>query len=546
MANIADYLVRRLQENGVKVLFGIPGTSCAKVFESAISAGLRTIVNSSELDAGYAADGYARLRGLGAVSVSYGVGTLSLINAVAGAFVERSPVVVINGGPGAKDIAYERQYGILFSHSTGRHLTDLAAFRDVTAFAVRIEHAGEAASAIDHAVTVAMREKRPVYIEIPQDLWTAECSVRNNALDPSRNPTGLEEEIAAAVQDRLSAAQKPAVLVGAEVARYGLYKSAEQFLAHSGLPWASTLLAKTVIPEDTAGFVGVYDSDLAPKPVREVIESSDCLITLGCVFGIDHTLLVRDSFDKMIAVGDGLARFGAEVPRRAELGPVLENLAKGNYSSAPRPADIDPVGDYAERRSWVEQESPTELTHEQLYSTIDSHLSEDWQIVHDTCLGSYPSADLKMPGRNAFMCCPVWLSIGHSIGAAVGAGLADARRPLVICGDGGFQITGQGLSAMVRAGIEAVVIVIDNGMYAIEQYLIDASWYRDPDRDPLPYVGLNRWDYTGFAKSMGVSHTETVSTPEELAAALTAAEDWKGVGLISARVSARDLPPENS
>jgi indolepyruvate decarboxylase len=186
-----------------------------------------------------------------------------------------------------------------------------------------------------------------------------------------------------------------------------------------------------------------------------------------------------------------------------------------------------------------------ELTHEQLYRVVDNFLDDQWVVVQDTCLGSYPSADLHVKGRNAFVCCPVWLSIGHSIGAAVGVGMADERRPLVICGDGGFQITAPGLSAMARHGLRAVVIIIDNGLYAIEQYLIEPKWYADPTLDPLPFVGLHRWDYPALATAMGFGHTVSVTTEAELDAALADARGWSGPGLISVRVAPRDLPPEN-
>lgn len=543
---VADYVVLRLKQYGVDTLFGIPGTSCAAVFSSCVAQGMRIVINSSELDAGYAADGYARMKGLAAISVSYGVGTLSLVNAVAGSMVERAAVVVVNGGPSSKDVWNERRYGVLFSHSTGRSATDLEVFRNVTAFAARAERVGAVPRAVDDAIATALRERRPVYLEIANDLWQSPCDPPVGDLDFTRAPSGLEDLVADEICAMVEGADRPAILLDVEVARYGLADKAKELIRRLQIPWATTLLAKSVLPERLSGFVGVYDSDLAPKPVREVIEGSDCLLAIGAVLGVDHSKLATGSFTALTSIADGWVRIGDSVPRRAELAPLLDRLASRSAPLKAAREATTAAPSYAQRRHWAGSKSATtELTHDQLYRTIDRHLDEGWVVVHDTCLGSYPAADLNVRGQNAFVCCPIWLSIGHSIGAAIGVGVADNRRPLVVCGDGGFQTTAVGLSAMARYNIRAVVIVIDNGLYAIEQYLIDPSYFANPDRDPLPYVALNRWDYAALAKAMGFEHTLSVGSISDLEQALRACRSWTGPGLISVRVKQHDLPPEN-
>lgn len=543
---IADYIILRLKQLGVDTLFGIPGTSCAAVFDSASKHRLATVVNSSELDAGYAADGYARMRGLGAVCVSYGVGTLSLINTVAGAFAERAPVIVVNGGPSAADLWRERRFGVLFSHSTGRTLTDLTLFREVTTYAGRIERPVDAPGFIDHALATALREQRPVYIEVPADLWASRCANPVGDIDFARAPIGNEAELARQLVTLLGKAARPAILLGEEIGRYDLAEHALRLVTGSGISWATTLLAKTVLAENTAGFAGVYDSDLAPKPVARLLEESDCLLALGCTFGVDHSKLLTSRYAHIVSVADGWCRIGDTAPQRTELTTMLPLLAAGfatapmmeNSSSAPAPS-------FESRRPWVPQSAGDELTHEQLYRTIDRHLDASWIVVHDTCLGSYPAADLNVKGSKAFVCCPVWLSIGHSIGAAIGVGMADNRRPLVICGDGGFQITAQGLSTLAQQRIPALVIVIDNGLYAIEQYLIDPAWFKTTTKAPLSYVGLHRWDYPSLARAMGFEYAFEVSNEAQLDAGLIEAGSWTTPGLISVRMNPRDLPPEN-
>ena len=546
--NVARYILRRLAEHGVDVLFGIPGTSCAAFFDEAGGEGFRTVLTSSELEAGYAADGYARHRGLSLVSVSNGVGTLSLVNAVAGAYAERSAVVLVNGGASPRELWTERHRGVLFSHSTGRPFTDLEVFRQVTAFAARAESAADAPALIDRAVTTALREQRPVYIEIPRDLWKTACGEPAGPLDPRRTPVGSEEALAARIAGLAGAAVRPAFLVGVEVGRYGLEEDMAELLRRTGIPWASTLLAKTVLAEDTTGFVGVYDSDLAPKPVRAVIEDADLLIAVGCVFGVDHTHLVNHAFEHLVHAAEGFVRIGDAPAERGELQPLLRALAAALPPAPEKAADAwlgTGAKTYDARRRWTTAVASDGLTHEELFTAIDARLSQGWAVVIDTCLGSYPAADLAVRGAKTFVGNPVWLSIGHSVGASVGFALASKKPVLVVCGDGGFQMVAQAMSTLAKYALDITVVVIDNGLYAIEQYLIDPLFFSNPKHPELPYVGLNRWDYAALARSMGVPSTHTVQSRDGFEGALDAALAKGGPSLIAVRVEQRDLPPEN-
>jgi indolepyruvate decarboxylase len=548
----ARYVLRRLKAHGAAVLFGVPGTSCEKLFRYAESEGVKVVVNSSELEAGYAADGYARIRGLAAVSVSYGVGTLSLVNAIAGAFVERGPIVVVSGGPGVSDLWTERHLDALFAHSTGRPSTDLRVMEQVAAFAARAETILEVPKLVDCAITTALREQRPVYIEVAQDLWTEMCPAPPGMLDFSRPATGHEEQVAAAVVERLDAAVRPAILFGEEISRYRLQHEALAVLGQTGLPWATTLLGKGVLPEDEPNFVGVYDSDLAPKPVREVVENADLLLALGCVFGVDHSLLVKQSWPRIVHALDGVVRVQEQPPERAELAAFLRALA--NVAKPQSVARLSPAiaaGDYKDRRrSWAvaSAEDTTSVTHEALFAEIDQRLSDGWFLVLDTCLGSYPGADLNIRRMGRFMGDPVWLSIGHSVGAAVGVSFAIDDPLLVICGDGGFQMTVQALSTLAKVakrGQSVLVLVIDNGIYAIEQWLIDKKYFKDRHHPGLPFVRLNRWDYALLAKALGAKASWHVSDRETLRHALQEALHTAGLGVLSVSIDPRDLPPEN-
>jgi indolepyruvate decarboxylase len=179
-----------------------------------------------------------------------------------------------------------------------------------------------------------------------------------------------------------------------------------------------------------------------------------------------------------------------------------------------------------------------------VFERVGAALDESWVVVADTFLGVFSAANLPVRGRDAFVSSAVWASIGHSAPAALGASFGARRRPLVLCGDGGFQMTAQTLSTMARYGRNPVVLVVDNGIYAYEQYLIDRTYFADPAATPRPYVVLNRWNYAALATALGVRSARSVTTTAALDAALAAAKTSSAAALIVAQVDPHDLPAE--
>ena len=165
-------------------------------------------------------------------------------------------------------------------------------------------------------------------------------------------------------------------------------------------------------------------------------------------------------------------------------------------------------------------------------------------MIADTFLGIYPAARLPMPAQDAFIADAVWASIGHAVGAAVGAFGPAAKRPLVLIGDGGFQMVGQAVSTMVRYQHNSIVVIIDNSLYGFEQYLLAPGYYTNPAQPPpVPYFTLPDWDFDGFARALGVTQVQTVNTPQALRAALAAAKAHAGgPSVIRALIGSRSLP----
>lgn len=557
MITIAQYIARRLVELGCRHVFGVPGTSCSDFFSTLHDAAdIAAVVTANELEAGYAADGYARFSGLGACCVAYGVGTLSLINAIAGSLVEKVPVLMLNGGPSKNELHVQQRYGVLFSHSTGRPETDLRLFREVTIAAHVVRETEDIPAAIDAVLRAAITDLGPVYLEVPNDLWLMPipAPAGNIVPEPPPEPGPEFHAFMDAALHKAAAATNPVFLIGVEPLRRGLAAATLEMIEANGYPFATTVLAKSMLPESHGQFRGTYDTDLVEKPVRKLLEESDCLIALGCVFGIDHLTLVATQYATMINVAFGNGRIGEESYAGIAIEHFLKAFhpAKGARASAARSAGPGYPMSYVERRkSWVAavEPEPRALTHEALFTTVDEFLrATEGQLVTvlDTCLGSFPGANLVMHRENSYAANPVWLSIGHASPAANGVALATSRRPLIISGDGGFQMVVQSVSTMVKNRIGAILVVIDNGTYAIEQFLIDSCYFVKDGHAPLPFVALNGWTYERMPDLFGGGSGVTVNSREELRAALDQAYAFEGGPfVITARVPPNDLPPEN-
>jgi indolepyruvate decarboxylase len=317
-------------------VFGVPAAYCAPLFDAAIRRGITAVVTASDLEAGYAADGYARTKGLAAVSVAYGVGTLSMINAIAGAYVERSPIIVINGGPTAANLANLHQYDVVFSHSIGQDATDLAAYKLVTTSAACAGTVAEVPAVVDAAISAAIIKKRPVYIEIKMGLWDLACPMPAGPLQLTNPPAGTEHQLAVTIVGLIRAAQSPLILVGTEVQRYGLADKVVDLIGNLGVRWAAALLAKSALAEQGAGWVGVYDPPHSPPGVKTAVEHADLLVTLGCVFPNGYAPLAQSAFGRMVQIYDGKVRIKTAAKQSGEIGALVSALITEAAKAPPK------------------------------------------------------------------------------------------------------------------------------------------------------------------------------------------------------------------
>ncbi|MGO9274014.1 MAG: thiamine pyrophosphate-binding protein [Terriglobia bacterium] len=329
MMTVADYLITRLKQAGLEHLFAVPG-DYASPFLLALDAtpGITRIPNVNELGSGYAADGYARCKGIGAACVQYGVGSFSLLNCVAGSFVERVPVVVISASPSTADRQLEHQEEILFHHSTGNLRADQIVFRNVTVASEIVESAEAAPQQIDRAITALLTQRRPVYIEVLNNVWTLSCADPAGTLAPLVTPSDPDSLAAAldAAWNRIQAATLPVLWAGVEIQRFGLQDTLQAIVDASGLPFTTTSLGKTVLDESQPHFVGTYAGPASPAITSAVMKVTDCPVALGTVITDDYLNIMAAKFGSMIEANDEEARIGYQYYHRVILKDFLEGL----------------------------------------------------------------------------------------------------------------------------------------------------------------------------------------------------------------------------
>lgn len=544
---VAAYLPVRLRDIGVEHVFTIPGDYCAP-FLNALDAtpGIERVRNLNELGCGYAADGYARFKGVGAACVQYGVGTFSLLNCVAGSFVEFVPVAIISSSPGASSRLLEEHQNILFHHSTGDLRADQEIFRHVTVASIVITNAGSAPHEIDWALTQMITHRRPVYIEVINSVWNAACpepSGKLSPIPPYSDPTSLQSTVQAAYT-MLASAQSPVFFLGVELQRLGLQKLAQQLVDVTGIPFTTTSLGKTVLDESQPLFAGTYAGPASPPFTNDLVTNSDCVLALGTIITDDYLALMASSFAKMIRVSHCETRVAATYFPPVALADFL-----AAFLDTIRNNPLPRKGQRAPAATTFHQPDPEiQLTFELFYGILGSFmvttpLRESCVLVLGESTSLYVFGNLFGLPANSFVSQAAWGSLGHETGSALGVGLGSGKRPLVVAGDGGFMMICQEVSSLVRANSDAVIFVMSNRGYAIEQAFVDLKAF-EPGGEFAPYDVLPAWDYLALAQAFGARGARLTTTTElvEFLEGLTA--PTTGPTLVEVVIPEHDLPPQ--
>ncbi len=562
---VANYLKTRLVQLGVQDMFGVAGNYAAPFLDTVLAdpdQAIQLLGTSTEMNAGYAADAYARYHGYGAAFVTYGVGSFSILNATAGSFVEKVPVLVINGAPTNKEDSIEKNAGVLFSHSTGYKFADIDIFRQVTVAAERINDANLAPFQIDKVLTAMMAKQQPGYIEVAEDVWRAPCAPPQGLLkvDPALTTSVSEAQLAVdAAMEVIRTYPKIVTWAGVELRQQQLTQEFEGLLdclndkvANEGTPikFVTSYMSKSTLDEQHP----LFDSCRVLGENMTGQEHPDyCLIGVGG-WTVDANVASQNIRDeRFISACNGGVLVGAEFYPMVFLADFIrllkeslqqdEKLRLSGITLAPLPSPK--LGDF--------------LT----FDTFFHHLQQNWNRDHILLSGvgftlsiaSY----LTGVAQNGYMTDGVWLSIGYPVGAATGVTQAMKRkgshhRTVVVIGDGAFQEVVQGVSDQNFHKQNNVIFVLSNSIYGIEQFLVNPNPFREPPVDykqpnemlnsVYNYNDLHPWDYVKLAESFG-SIGKRVTCLDELAETMQLIEQHLDRNfLIEVVVPKTDIPAD--
>ena len=489
---IGDFLLRRLAEAGVRHLFGVPGDYNLELLQQLQDAGaLKWIGTCSELNASYAADGYARLNGLGALLVTNGVGALSAINGVGGSFSEHVPVICIAGSIPLRSI--DRGLGMHHTMADGSFDHFLDAYAHVTAAHARLTPRN-AATEIDRLILTAWREKLPVYMELPSDIAYLDIEVPAGPLTLAEAPSDPERlrSCIAAIAARLSAATSPAILVDADADRFGVASELMALAEKMQSPVAVINTAKGVIDETFPHYRGIYLGRASEPQVREAIETSDCLLAIGYrpieVTTGDFTaaLPANTIHARGHSVDLGYDNYQA-VTLKEVLKGVIDAVPQAK-NRAPRPVAAVVA---STRADGPHADPSAKLTQAAYWRAMQGYLREGDVLFVDNGT-SYALFGLRFPPKCTFVGSVNWGSIGYSVGALLGTlTAAPERRHILFVGDGSFQVTAQELSTILRHDHKPVIFLINNGGYTIERGYLGKT---------EPYNDIANWSYADLPK----------------------------------------------
>ncbi|KAF4944284.1 hypothetical protein FSARC_14717 [Fusarium sarcochroum] len=479
--NVAEYLFTRLRQLGCLSVHGVPGDFNLLALDFVRPSGLTWVGSCNELNGGYAADGYARIRGLGAILTTFGVGELSALNAIAGSYAELAPVVHIVGTPSRET----QNSGSLVHHTLGNgdFKTFSKIYENVTIAHTNLADPIAAPAQIDHVLQACIVGSRPVYIGLPTDMVTqpADASLLQTPINCNYHKSEPEAETMALdiILDRLYKAIRPVLLVDGAVERRRLLEDTHKLIKCLEIPVFVAPMGKGSVDEDLPNFVGVYAGDGSHPDIRTAFESSDMILTIGNIKSDLNTAGFTYQFSKLSTVDIhynhvdiGYARFD-NVFVRSLLPRLVPGVDPTRLSRSVRIMPTIQAAPLVTSRDDV-------ISHAWFWQRMSQFLQEGDLVVAETGTSYIGGWDLKLPKGARIINQMLWSSIGYGVGATQGVALAvkdsaAGQRTISFEGDGSFQVTAQELATIIRHKLDVTMFLIENGGYTIVSRLVNQS-----------------------------------------------------------------------
>ena len=515
---VSTYLLDRLYELGIEHIFGVPGDYNLAFLDDVIAhENLEWIGNCNELNAAYAADGYARIKGVAALITTFGVGELSAINGIAGSYAENVPVIKITGTPTTNVM----ENGKLVHHTLGDgkfdHFSNM--YREITVAQTNLtpEHAAEE---IDRVLRTCWNEKRPVHINLPIDVHNKPINKPTEPLlnNPILSNKEALDKMLLHATSKINSAKKPVILADFEVNRFHAEEDLYQFVEKTGFPIATLSMGKGIFPEKHPQFIGVYTGDVSSAYLRKRIDESDCIISIGVKLTDTITGGFTQGFTKeqVIEIHPYTVKIIDKKYGPVIMKDVLQHLSDSIELRNVETLEIKPFT--SESLSITEEFNPKAqiVTQKRFWQQMYHFLKENDVLIAEQGTPFFGSATIPLPNNTTYVGQPLWGSIGYTLPALLGTQLADlSRRNILIIGDGSFQLTVQELSTMLRHNLKPIIFLINNNGYTVERAIHGQN---------QPYNDIQMWKYNKLTNVFGSeekSLTFKVENETEFAEVLT-------------------------
>jgi indolepyruvate decarboxylase len=531
---VADYLLDRLKQCGVEHLFGVPGDYNLQFLDHVIdNPDIRWVGCANELNASYAADGYARCQGFAALLTTFGVGELSAMNGIAGSFAEYVPVLHIVGAPGS---AAQRK-GELLHHTLGdgefRHFYHMS--EPITA-AQAILTEQNACHEIDRVLSIMQRERRPGYLMLPADVAKKPATLPVSAFTQTtpQPDSACLKAFQDAAEKSLSSSTRTALLADFLVLRYGLKNQLQKWVSETPMAHATLLMGKGIFDERQPGFYGTYNGAASAEAVREAIEEADRVICVGTRFtdtltaGFTHKLRPEQTIEVQPHATRIGERWFTDIPM-ARAVEILSGLCRQYAGSSVAPARVAALTDEYHQGS---------LTQANFWQTLQTFIRPGDIILADQGTAAFGASALRLPADVNFIVQPLWGSIGFTLAAAFGAQTAcPERRVIILTGDGAAQLTIQEMGSMLRDHQRPIMLVLNNEGYTVERAIHGAT---------QRYNDIALWNWTQLPQALsqnGQAQCWRVSETAELADVLEKVAHSETFSLIEVILPKEDVPP---
>lgn len=525
---VADYLIKVLVGLGVTDYFGLPGDYNFDILYAIRDNEEASWIGcTNELNAGYAADGYARVKGYGAVVTTYGVGELSAINAIAGSFAENVPVIHIVGVPATNHI----QNNVLLHHNfqNPNYYAFQKAFEPVvetTAYLTK----DNAKQEIDRIIEVFRRTKRPVYLAIPMDIALMNIDAEVSLSEIKSDKSVLKDFLDTA-SNIINSAKSPVIIGDTLIKRYQCEELYKNFAEESNIPTSNFLMGTGIIDFDKKNYLGTYISAFGNDTACKYLTETDCAISVGPIYSDLNTF----GFSLPYKPDDHIAIYGTYsiIKNKKYDNIMMEDVLRGLVELVNSRDNEIYVSDTGYKKSELKDEK---LTSDYIYPRLQEFFKPNDLLFIETGIIMHGFSGMKLPSNIIANTQTLWGSIGWATPATLGGCLADkTRRTILFTGEGSHQLTATEIGNMMRQGIKPIVIVLNNSGYTIERILSN-----DPEDE---FNNITDWNYSKlpelFAGDVWIAHA---TTDKEFDTALKLAEQQDKLCYIEIFTEKMDLP----